>query len=173
MTGQRHVGGAEIIALPTAAPMSSVQGALALDLTWRTAPPRPRLRSAQTFDLVDAEQASRARLDALVGRYFQAVVEVAAGDRPVSQLLRHTVPEVYRDLGERSRTIRAAAGSAAHHPRGDNPARPIVVAVRTALIRDDALEASAHIRYARRSRALAARFEIVRDRWQCVTIEWG
>ncbi len=173
MTGQSRSGGAEIIALPTAAPMSSVQGSLALDLTWRTAPPRSHLRSAQMFDLVTAETDSRKRLDALVGRYFQAAVEVATGDRPVGQLLRHTVPEVYRELSERSRTVRAAAGSPAQGPRGSTPARPIVVGVRTALIRDDALEASAHVRYGRRSRAVAARFEIVRDRWQCVTIVWG
>lgn len=31
---------------------ASVQGALALDLTPRTAPPRPRLRSARASDLV-------------------------------------------------------------------------------------------------------------------------
>jgi hypothetical protein len=48
-----------------------------------------------------------------------------------------------------------------------------VVGVRTALIRSDAVEASAHVRYGRRSRAVAARFEVVRDRWQCVAITWG
>jgi hypothetical protein len=41
------------------------------------------------------------------------------------------------------------------------------------LIRPDAVEASAHVRYGRRSRAVAARFEVVRDRWQCVALTWG
>lgn len=168
-----HETSADVIALRAGSPVASVQGALALDLTWRTTPPRPRLRSARTCDLVDAEAAGRTRVDAFVGRYLQAVVEIAAGDRPVGQVLRHTVPEVYEALGERSRAVRAAAGAPAHGPAGANPARPVVVGVRTALIRDDALEASAHVRYGRRSRAVAARFEIVRDRWQCVAMQWG
>ena len=168
-----HETSADVIALRSAAPFASVQGSLALDLTWRTTPPRPRLRSAQAYDLVAAEAAGRTRVDAFVGRYLQAAVEISAGDRPVGQVLRHTVPEVYDTLTERSRTVRAAAGASSHGPAGANPARPVVVGVRTALIRDDALEASAHVRYGRRSRAVAARFEIVRDRWQCVALQWG
>lgn len=164
---------ADVIALPGPAPLASVQGSLALDLTWRTAPPRTRLRSARTCDLVAAEAAGRSRVDAFVGRYLQAAVEIAAGDRPVGQVLRHTVPEVYDALTERSHAVRAASGAPAHGPAGANHTRPVVVGVRTALIRDDALEASAHVRYGRRSRAVAARFEIVRDRWQCVALQWG
>ena len=168
---------AEVIALPAprqgAGRLASVQGALALDLTPRTAPPRPRLRSAHTNDLVTVEVADRSRVDAFVGRYLQAAVEIAAGDRPVGQVLRHTVPEVYEELAERARTVTAAAGLVPGRTRGPNPARPVVVGVRTALIRSDAVEASAHVRYGRRSRAVAARFEIVRDRWQCVAMTWG
>ena len=164
---------AEVIPLRSSQPMASVQGSLALDLTPRTAPPRPRLRSTHTFDLVAVELAARSRVDAFVGRYLQAVVEIAAGDRPVAQLLRHTVPEVYDDLAGRARTVTAAAGWAPGQARGANPTRPVVVGVRTALIRTDAVEASAHVRYGRRSRAVAARFEIVRDRWQCVALSWG
>lgn len=169
---------ADVIALravPTrGVPMASVQGSLALDLTPRTAPPRPRLRSTRANDLVAAERAARGQVDAFVGRYLQAVVEIAAGDRPLAQVLRHSIPEVYDDLAGRARTVgAAAAGPAPGAVRGPNPARPVVVGVRTALIRDDAVEASAHVRYGRRSRAVAARFEIVRDRWQCVAISWG
>ena len=164
---------AEVIPLRPASSMASVQGSLALDLPPRTAPPRPRLRSAHTNDLVAAEPAARSRVDAFVGRYLQAAVEIGAGDRPVGQLLRHTVPEVYDDLVGRARTVSAAAGLTPGRVRGPNPARPVVVGVRTALIRSDAIEASAHVRYGRRSRAVAARFEIVRDRWQCVALAWG
>ncbi|MFC7362372.1 Rv3235 family protein [Nocardioides astragali] len=168
---------AEVISLPAPRPgageLASVQGALALDLMPRTAPPRPRLRSARTFDLVAAEAVDRSRVDAFVGRYLQAAVEIAAGDRPVGQVLRHTVPEIYEELAARARTVTAAAGLAPGQARGPNPARPVVVGVRTALIRTDAVEASAHVRYGRRSRAVAARFEIVRDRWQCVALAWG
>ncbi len=158
---------------PAHHPMASVQGALALDLTPRTAPPRPRLRSTGTFDLVAVEQAARSQVDAFIGRYLQAAVEIGAGDRPVGQVLRHTTPEVYGVLAERARTVSAAAQLPPGQVRGPNPARPVVIGVRTALIRSDAVEASAHVRYGRRSRAVAARFEIVRDRWQCVALAWG
>lgn len=164
---------AEVIVLRPRPGMASVQGALALDLTPRTAPPRPRLRSTRASDLADLERASREQVDAFVGRYLQAAVEIAAGDRPVAQLLRHTVPEVFDALAGRARTVTAAGGLAPGRVRGPNPARPVVVGVRTALIRSDAVEASAHVRYGRRSRAVAARFEVVRDRWQCVAIAWG
>ncbi len=168
---------AEVIALratgPSAVSMASVQGSLALDLTPRAAPPRPRLRSARTNDLVELDHAARTRVDAFVGRYLQAVVEVGVGDRPVSQVLRHTVPEVYAELGERARAVGSLAGDADGRLRGPNPARPVVLGVRTAMVRADAVEASAHVRYGRRSRAVAARFEVVRDRWQCVALAWG
>lgn len=174
-TTDEHASHAEVIALRATqpAPMTSVQGSLALDLTPRTAPPRPRLRSTRANDLVAVEVAARARVDGFVGRYLQAVVEIAAGDRPVTQVLRHSVPEVYDELVGRARTVTAAAGLTPGRARGPNPARPVVIGVRTALIRGDAVEASAHVRYGRRSRAVAARFEIVRDRWQCVAITWG
>lgn len=165
---------AEVIVLrPTAAGVTSVQGSLALDLTPRTAPPRPRPRLARSNDLVTAPTAERGQVDAIVARYLAAVVEIAAGDRPVSQVLRHTLPEVYDDLARRARTVTAASGTAPGQSRGPNPARPVVVGVRTALIRADAVEASAHVRYGRRSRAVAARFEVVRDRWQCVALQFG
>ena len=171
----RHSPGASIIALPSLTPparLASVQGSLALDLTPRVEPPRPRLRAATAMDLVPAERLARERVDAFVLRCLQAVAEIAAGDRPVTQVLRHCVPEVYVDLGDRSREVRAAAGTQAGAGRGRHPARPVVRTVRTSLVRVDALEASARIRYGTRSRAVAARFEVVRDRWQCVALEW-
>ncbi len=175
MMGTPQTTDAEVIVLrPTStAAMASVQGALALDLTPRTAPPRPRPRGSRAFDLVAVEHATREHVDAFVGRYLQAVVEISAGDRPLSQVLRHTVPQVYDDLAGRARTVATAAGLVPGRPRGANPARPVVVGVRTAMVRSDAVEASAHVRYGRRSRAVAARFEVVRDRWQCVALAWG
>lgn len=165
---------AEVIVLrPPQSPVASVQGSLALDLVPRTAPPRPRPRLARTNDLVPVDGAERGQVDAMVARYLAAVVEIAAGDRPVTQVLRHTLPEVYDDLADRARAVVAASGTAPGQARGPNPARPVVVGVRTALIRTDAVEASAHVRYGRRSRALAGRFEVVRERWQCVALVWG
>ncbi len=170
MSNPQH---AQVIPLRTPVPVTSVQGSLALDLTPRTAPPRPRLRSTRTFDLVAVAADERSHVDAFVARHLQAVVEIAAGDRPVTQLLRHCVPEVYDDLAGRSRAVTSALGSAPGQVRRPNPARPVVVGVRTAMVRSDAVEASAHVRYGRRSRAVAARFEVVRDRWQCVALTFG
>lgn len=166
---------AEILVLRPAhpAPPTSVQGSLALDLVPRADPPRPRPRLARTNDLVEAPRIDREHIDAVVGRYLAAAVEIAAGDRPVTQLLRHSLPEVYDDLAARARTARAAAGMVEGRSPATNPTRPVVVGVRTALVRPDAVEASAHVRYGRRSRAVAARFEHVRERWQCVAITWG
>ena len=167
---------AEVIALrPPAPAMASVQGSLALDLTPRTAPPRPRLRSARASDLVAASSAPPgSQVDAFVGRYLQAAVEIAAGDRPVEPAAAPHRPGGLR-RPRRARPDRSAPrpGSTPGRVRGPNPARPVVVGVRTALIRGDAVEASAHVRYGGRSRAVAARFEVVRDRWQCVAISWG
>ena len=178
-----HPPHADVIPLRSPRPgdhaLTSVQGALALDLTPRMTPPRPRLHGARSVgvtgvDLVAVEMPARRQLDAFIARYLQAVVEIAAGDRPVAQVLRHTAPQVYDDLGARARTVGSLGAPAAPgQGRGPNPARPVVVGVRTALIRSDAVEASAHVRYGRRSRAVAARLEIVRDRWQCVALEWG
>ncbi|GAA5114972.1 hypothetical protein GCM10023339_21220 [Alloalcanivorax gelatiniphagus] len=176
MMGTPDTNHAEVIVLRPGHPagaLTSVQGSLALDLLPRTAPPRPRPRLARTSDLVATAPAERARVDAIVARYLAAVVEIAAGDRPASQVLRHSVPAVYDDLAERARTVGAAVGTTPGRPRTPNPARPVVVGVRTALIRTDAVEASAHVRYGRRSRAVAARFEVVRDRWQCVALQMG
>ena len=132
--------------------------------------PRPRLRSAHASDLVAVERDQRSRVDAFVGRYLQALVEIASGDRPVTQVLRHTVPEVYDELAAVPARSAAAGGLTPGRARRPNPTRPVVIGVRTALIRGDALEVSAHVRYGRRSRAVAARFEVVRGRWQCVAI---
>ena len=164
---------ARVIPLRTPAPVTSVQGSLARARTPRPPPPRPPQRPARPRDQVAGATAERRNVDAFVGRYLQAVVEIAAGDRPVSQVLRHSVPEVYDDLSGRSRSIAAALGTAPGQVRGPNPARPVVIGVRTAMVRDDAVEASAHVRYGRRSRAVAARFEVVRDRWQCVALAIG
>lgn len=155
------------------APVTSVQGSLALDLTPRLDPPAPTPRPLRAADLTSVDEPSRARLDAFVRRYLQAVVEISVGDRPVTQVLRHTVPDVYADLGRRALLVSQAAGRSPDRGRGPGISRPVVVGARTSLVRADALEACAHVRYGHRSRAVAARFEQVRDRWQCVALEFA
>lgn len=163
---------ARVIQLHAAVPVASVQGSLALDLGARVEPPRPHLHSATAQDVVRAE-ISRDRLDAFVRRHLQASLEIAVGDRPARQVLRHCVPEVYDDLVARARAVSAAAGSTPGRGRGRGAVRPALLGVRTSLVRVDALEACAHVRYGQRSRAVAARYEVVAGRWQCVVLEWG
>ncbi|QBX56347.1 hypothetical protein EXE58_13310 [Nocardioides seonyuensis] len=163
---------ARVFQLHAPVPVTSVQGSLALDLGPRVEPPRPHLSSATAQDVVQVE-IPRDRLDAFVRRHLQAVLEIALGDRPARQVLRHCVPEVYDDLVARAVTVSGAAGTVPGAGRGRGTVRPVVVGVRTSLVRADALEACAHARYGQRSRALAARYEVVAGRWQCVVLEWG
>jgi hypothetical protein len=164
--------GSGVIQLRKPTTIASVQGALALDLGARVEPPAVRPPASRAGDFEPAN-ATRERLDAFVHRYLQAAVEIAIGDRPVRQVLRHCVPTVYDDLAERARRVSAAAGTTPNRGRGPSTLRPSVVTTRTSMVRRDALEASARVRHGHRSRAVAARFEEVGGRWQCVLMEWG
>ena len=86
------------------------------------------------------------------------------GDRPLSQLLRHTEHGLYQELGRRAATVSRAAGTTPAAGRGRGAVRPTVASVRTSLVAADALEVSARVRHGQRSRALAARFEVQRAR---------
>ncbi|PUA81975.1 Rv3235 family protein [Nocardioides currus] len=171
---------ATVIPLRRAVPVASVQGSLALDLTPRLDPPetdRP-VRAAggpptRPTDLVSADPAQRAGLDRFVRRHLACAVEIACGDRPGAQLLRHCSPEVHADLARRAQLVIRAAGTTAASGRGRGAVRPVLRSTHTSLVDDEVLEVSAHVRYGARSRALAARFEVVEGRWQCVALEWA
>lgn len=167
---------ANVIPIRRTVPVASVQGSLALDLTPRLDPPetevqlRPAIRPG---DLVGADADRRAGLDRFVRRFLACAVEIACGDRPTTQLLRHCSPEVYADLARRAQLVTKAAGTTSAVGRGHGAIRPVLRSAHTSLVRDDALEAAAHVRYGARSRALAARIEVVEGRWQCVALEWA
>ena len=55
----------------------------------------------RTGDLVSCDPAQRAGLDQFVRRHLACAVEIASGDRPSTQLLRHCAPGVYADLSRR------------------------------------------------------------------------
>ncbi|HSS68314.1 MAG TPA: Rv3235 family protein [Nocardioidaceae bacterium] len=100
-------------------------------------------------------------------RYVQAVVEVLARQRPVSQLARWTSAEVYRELTRLQR--------APEQPR-DAPSRPprqAVVSVRVCAVAPDAAEVAARITEGQRSRAIAARLDFRRGRWTCTALAVG
>ncbi len=156
-----------VIPIRRTVPVASVQGSLALDLTPRLDPPETEAR------IVTAETEERAALDRFVRRHLACAVEIACGDRPSAQLLRHCSPAVHADLARRAQLVTSAAGTTAALGRGRGAVRPVLRSTHTSLVRADALEVAAHVRYGARSRALAARFEVVDGRWQCVVLEWA
>ena len=163
----------KVVPLHRAVPVGSVQGTLALDLHPQHDP--PELAPAQgrcSGDVVPIDQRARSRLEQWAHRYAQAAVEIVGGDRPVTQLLRWTEPEVYDDLARRAQLVARAAGQQPGQGRVQ-AVRPQVVGVRTCFVERDAAEVSAHVRYGRRSRALALRFEVRDERWQCVAMEFA
>jgi hypothetical protein len=154
-------------------PLASVQGTLALDLTPRSAPPPlPPLHAVPPLvdDPVGADV--RRDLERWVHRFVQAAVEIVGGDRPASQLLRWTSGRVYADLHRRALLVARAGGHQPGHARVQ-PVRPQVVSVHAHFLDEDAVEASARVRYGARSRAVALRFERRRERWVCRALEFA
>jgi hypothetical protein len=153
--------------------IASIQGTLALDLTARHDPPEDDdVAGAPLGDVVEIGLLARREFERFSGRIVQAVVEIVGGDRPVSQVLRWTTPTVYQDLGRRAQLVARSVGRRAGHG-GIQGTRPQVVGLRSCFVRSDVVEVSAHVRYGRRSRAVAARFERQRDRWVCSALEFA
>lgn len=153
-------------------PVAEAQGTLALALLPRREPPQPHARSGPVATVVPIDRRMRATVEQWACRFAQAAVEVVGGDRPVSQLLRWASDEVYADLHHRARVV-ARAGR--HQPglARVQPVRPRVVSARSCFVRDDAVETALHVKYGPRSRAVAARFERIRQRWVCVALEFS
>jgi hypothetical protein len=185
MTSASHTGrdAARVVQLPPMAPrtpVASMQGALALDLGPHLDMPEPHLEPVVSrkaarpggSDVARVDLMRRRRFDQHAARIGAAVVEIVGGDRPVSQLLRWTTPEVYQDLARRARLVAAAAG---RRPGagGVQSVRPQLVAAHSSFVTEECAEVSLHVRYGPRSRAVAARFELVRDRWQVTALEFA
>ena len=99
-------------------------------------------------------------------------MEIAGGDRPVSQLLRWTSPEVYEDLGRRAQVVRSAVLRDSTSARVQQ-VRPLVESAHTCWLDERVAEVSVRVRYGRRSRALAIRFEQRSGRWVAVAMEFA
>jgi hypothetical protein len=157
-------------------PVASVQGTLALDLDARRDPPAARPEDAPEAgpggDVVPIDVRRRREVEQWAWRYAQAAVEIVGGDRPVSQLLRWSTQTVYDDLARRALLVARAGG---HRPAQGRvqPVRPVVVSVRTCFVHPDTAEVGVHLRYGGRSRALAARFELLDGRWQCSALDFA
>jgi hypothetical protein len=172
--GHGRPGAEMVVPLPRATPVASVQGTLALDLgPRRDVPdldfaPGPRIGA----DVVTVDLKRRRRFEQHAARIGAAVVEIVGGDRPVSQVLRWTTPEVYQDLARRALLVAAAAG---RRPGSGaiQSVRPQLVRAHTSFVSETRAEVTLHVRYGRRSRAVAARFELIRDRWQVSALEFA
>jgi hypothetical protein len=161
-------------------PVSSVQGALALDLAdprpdpaGPGGPPPRDVATARRHDVVVVDPAQRLRFERWAGRYLQTATEVVTGDRQASQLLRWSAAEVYEQLVHRARVVRGAAGVAAPTTPVRPLLRPQVRALHTSFVRTGACEVAAVVRYGERARAVAARFELLDGRMQCTALEFA
>ena len=98
------------------------------------------------------------------GQFTQALVEVLAGDRPLSQLIRWTSGPVYDD-------VVAMLPAAGRHRAGE--ARGVVRSVHVSRPGDGVAEVAVLVRRGARSTAVALRLEGLDGRWQCTALEVG
>lgn len=96
----------------------------------------------------------------------QAVVEVLAGERPVTQLLHWATPPVYARLARRA----AFAPEGRPGQRRAAP-RTVVRRVHVCLPADGVVEATTVIHGPRQARALAFRLEEIGGRWLCTALD--
>lgn len=163
----------KVVPLRVPVPVASLQGTLALDLQPRHAP--PPLNGGTTSsggDVIAIDVRLRGGVEQWTRRFAQAAVEIVGGDRPVSQLIRWTSPRVYDDLGRRAQLVAQAGGHRPGQARVQ-PVAPKVLSVHTCFVSRHVVEASAHVRYGQRSRALAGRFELNDNRWVCTALEFA
>ncbi|MFN8193614.1 MAG: Rv3235 family protein [Nocardioidaceae bacterium] len=159
---------------PQALRGGSIQGTLALDLTTRHDPPEVGCAPGRPGgDVVTVDPVRRRRLEQWCHRYAQAAVEIVSGDRPVTQVLRWSTPEVYEMLGRRAHLVATAGAHAPGQGRRGPAVRSQVLGVRTCFVTPTRVEASVHVRHGERSRAIAACFELVDGRWQCSALEFA
>ena len=168
--------------VPAPAADDPVQGTLALTFLLPSGLPAlpstpslrlvgPALRSSDDDSLFDAQPTSSAHLpDARfwAGRLTQAILEVEAGVRPVSQLRRWTSDAVYAQLRRQSNRRRIVALRETDRRRTPGLA---VRSVRVCEPDDGIAEVCAVVHDGRRPRALAMRLEGTDGRWRCTVIE--
>lgn len=147
--------------------LPEVDGSLALKAS---APPAPVKALPKTPELrIVPTNGSGEDIQLWAARFAQAVVEVLGGDRPLPQLVRWTSQRVYLEL-ERRLTILARSSQGGRRPRA---VRPQVRSVHVFHPTPESAEVSVHVRHGQRSRAIAARLELSRGRWQCTALQLG
>jgi hypothetical protein len=148
-------------AAPAPVPLASVQGTLALDFRPdRAEPDTPALRMVV---------GGRVELEAFAHRFASVVVEVVGGDRGPSQLIRWTSERVYSDLQRRIALLHRTTPP----DRRVRRLRSQVRSVHVFCPSPESAELSVHVRQGERSRAIAARLELVQGRWCCTALQFG
>ena len=154
-------------------PVAETQGTLALALLPRSSPPEAGEQSrGRDAVVLPIDRRLRGTIDAWTRRYVQAALEIVGGDRPATQVLRWTAPEVYRDLRRRAWLV----GRAGDHRPGlgrVQPVRPRIMSVHSCFLDETTVECGVHVRYGERSRAVAARFERVEEHWVCTALDFA
>ena len=105
------------------------------------------------------------------GRLVQAIVEVASGVRPVSQLVRWTSADVYESVQLRLRTTPIAA--MAMQVKSRPQFAEVVRSVHVSEPGDGIVEVCAILQRGPRCRAIALRLEGLDGRWQCTALHIG
>lgn len=143
--------------------LAAIQDQLPFDDPRHSHAPRPRPRDT-TFERQPTPTAQLPPADAFAARLAVAAVEVAAGARPATQLMRHCAPRVFESL------VRRQA-----HRAGRLTRRPAVALrrVRVCHVRDGVVEAAVIVVVARRVRPVAVRLEGLDGRWLVTALEMG
>lgn len=144
------------------------QGALALSYPLSSGVDAEPQSGALT--LVDAAERGGDVPDpqAWAARFVQAVIEVVSSDRPLTQLVRWTSPRVYTEIARRQQRVAAHRAPTAVASR-----RQHVATVHISHPTADSAEVAARVSFSGRSRAIAARLDYRRGRWQCTAICFG
>jgi hypothetical protein len=144
----------------------------------RLVPDLPARRGHTGDDLADfgPQPTGRAALtdpSTWARRLVQALVEVLAGDRPLTQLVRWTSTEVYDDVAALLPGRRTGRAAAAGRRAADEAVRAAVCSVHLTEPADGVAEVSATVRRGGRTTAVALRLEGLDGRWQCTALELG
>ncbi|MCW2784857.1 MAG: hypothetical protein JWP74_1374 [Marmoricola sp.] len=129
-------------------------------------PAIPPLRTRPAMRLVTGNSPG---LNGFAARFAQAVVEVVSGDRGIQQLMSWTTTTVYADLQRRSHLLQQTTPTDERRRR----LRAQVRSVHVSLPADGVAEVSIHVRQGQRSRAIAARIELIERRWRCTVLDFG
>lgn len=123
-----------------------------------------RTRRDTTFDRQPTATADLPPAGEFAAKLAIAVVEIAAGARPATQVMRHSAPRVFDSLVRRQ----------AHRAGRTTLRRPVILRrVRICHVRDGVAEATVIVSVAGRVRPVALRLEGLDGRWLVTALEMG